>query len=101
MSAGSKADEKDRFFFFGAREPGMKDWSEDWVSLYFVEDDLRKFEQSEQETQERLQVAVLDEKEVDQLEKDRETIGVSLAFFWQHRDNLIVEYCETEETYMK
>ena len=23
----------------------MKDWSEDWVSLYFVEDDLRKFEQ--------------------------------------------------------
>ena len=53
----------------GPREPSIKDWCEDWVSLYFIGEDLRRFEKAEQETQERLQVAVLDEREVDQEER--------------------------------
>ena len=52
---------------------------------------LRKFEEAEQETQERLQNAVLDGKEVDQLKKDQETVGVSVAFLRQFRDSVIVK----------
>ena len=37
-------------------------------------------------TQERLQLATLDEKKVDQLKNDRATIGASLAFLRQQRD---------------
>ena len=29
----------------------MKDWGEEWVSLYFIEGDLRPFDEAEQETQ--------------------------------------------------
>ena len=41
----------------GPRELGVKEWIEDLVSLYFIEEDLGKFEELEQETQEVLQVA--------------------------------------------
>ena len=43
--------------------------------------------------QDRLQ-AGLDVKDVEQLKKDRETIGESLFFLRQYRDALIVELCE-------
>ena len=46
----------------------------------YIEEDLQKFEETEQETQERLQAPSLNEKEVEQLKKDTETFGESLAF---------------------
>ena len=45
----------------------MEDWSEEWVSLYLIEEDLISIEEAVQETQERLQVAILEE--VDQLKR--------------------------------
>ena len=50
---------------------------EDW--LHYIEEDLKKFEEAERETRERLQGAFLDEEELDQLKKDKETIGESLC----------------------
>ena len=50
----------------------MDGWEEDWIRLYYSEEDLNKFEEAERETQERLHVAFLGEKEIDQLKKDRE-----------------------------
>ena len=66
------------------QEPSVDDWREDWIRLHHIEEDLRKFEEAERETQESLQVTCLEEREVDQLKENRE--------------NTVVELCETPET---
>ena len=50
----------------------MKDWCEDWVNLYFIEGDFGRFEEAEQETQGRLQVAgFIKEKSIRSRKKER------------------------------
>ena len=61
----------------------------DWIRLHFFEEDVRKVEESDRETQQRQQVSFLDEKEVEQLKKDKGTIGEHWIFLKQHRDNSI------------
>ena len=67
-----------------------------WVSLHIIQEDPRKFEDGDQETQEMLQ-AVQDEKEVDQLNKIKGPLEKSLAFLRQRKENTIVELCATRE----
>ena len=80
------------------QEPSVDVWRVPWITLHYIDEDLRKFEEAERETQERLQVTCLEEGEVDQLQKDRETTGESLAFLKKNSDNTVVELCETPET---
>ena len=49
----------------------MDDWREDWVRLHYFDEDLRRFEEAERETQGRLHVPFLDKTKVDQMMKDR------------------------------
>ena len=49
-----------------------------------IEEDLKKSEDAERETQEELQVPFLDEIEVDHLKKFSEAIGESMIFLRQY-----------------
>ena len=66
----------------------MKHWSEDWVSLCFIEENLECFEEAEQETQERLQVAVPDERRSRSAEEGQRDHWQKLGFLRKYRDNM-------------
>ena len=53
------------------------------MALHHIEEDLQKFEETERETQEQMQMLLLEAKEVEKRNEDREIIGESLVF----RDN--------------
>ena len=48
----------------------MDDWKRNWIWLVRNEEDLKKFEESEQETQEKLHMAGLHDDEVELLTKN-------------------------------
>ena len=54
--------------------------------------------EGEREVQERLQAHVMDEKETEQLKKDREPACESSAVSKQYKDHTIEAFCEAGET---
>ena len=49
----------------GPQEPCVDDWREDWITLHYIEEDLQKFEETDSETHDKLQMPFLDGQEVE------------------------------------